>query len=427
MPFRLAAVDPKSVELLRAALRKAQYTADGLAASLGEHGFVPREETVPIALRKLGDDPRATLIRLFLLGVEAPVDEAESALPVAAAAACGLVEMRDGVVIPQVQLLPAGDAAGGIKRGYVSGNFALSLDGGKSIGMLKTAQGGQIYAEPVAEPANGATYQKKHIGNVKYADITIQAGLSMPDAFYQWIADSWSFGAQRKDGAIVAADFNRNAVKELAFSNALITEVGMPALDGSSKDPAYLTLKLTPQSTRPGTPSVTLPAATGKQKAWLPANFKLELGKLDTSRVSKIDSFTIKQTMLQPTTDPGDVFVPDQTVVVAVPPYNLEPGVVDFPNLRVTLAEASAQTWIDWYEDFVRRGNSGDESEKSGSIRFLAQDLSTELARVDLFGVGIFNLTDERPLDATADRIRQLVAELYVERMAFVFPGIKST
>ena len=316
-------------------------------------------------------------------------------------------------------------AAGGVKRAYVSGNFALSLDGGKSIGMLKTAQGGQIYGEPVAEPANGAMYQKKHIGNVKYADITIQAGMSMPDAFYQWIADSWSFGAQRKDGAIVAADFNGNAVKELAFSSALIEEVGIPALDGSSKDPAYLTLKLSPQSTRSGTPSGTLPAAKGKQKAWLASNFRFELGKLDTSRVSKIDSFTIKQTMSQPTTDVGDVFVPDQTVVVSVPPFNLEPGVVDFPNLRVTLAEASAQTWIDWYEDFIR-GNNGDESEKSGSIKFLAQD-ATELARVDLFGVGIFNLTDERPLDAASDAIRRLVAELYVERMAFVFPGIRST
>jgi hypothetical protein len=52
----------------------------------------------------------------------------------------------------------------------------------------------------------------------------------------------------------------------------------------------------------------------------------------------------------------------------------------------------------------------------------------TELAHIDLFGVGIFDLTDERPLDASAaNTISRLVAELYVERMAFVFPGIRST
>ena len=102
-------LDPRSVELLREALRSARYTADGLAESLGDHGFVPRGENVPIALRMLGDDPRATLIRLFLLEVEVPVAEAELALPVAAAEACGLVEVRGDTVVPQVQLIPAGD------------------------------------------------------------------------------------------------------------------------------------------------------------------------------------------------------------------------------------------------------------------------------------------------------------------------------
>jgi methylase of polypeptide subunit release factors len=70
---------------------------------------VPRGENVAVALRMLGDDPRATLIRLFLLELEVPVAEAESALPVAAAAACGLVEVRGDTVVPQVQLIPAGD------------------------------------------------------------------------------------------------------------------------------------------------------------------------------------------------------------------------------------------------------------------------------------------------------------------------------
>jgi len=102
-------LDPPSVELLRVALRNARYTADGLAESLGEHGFVPRGENVTIALRMLGDDPRSTLIRLFLLELEVSVAEASSALPVAAAAACGLVEVRGDTVVPQVQLIPAGD------------------------------------------------------------------------------------------------------------------------------------------------------------------------------------------------------------------------------------------------------------------------------------------------------------------------------
>ncbi len=306
-------------------------------------------------------------------------------------------------------------ATASVKRAYVSGNFALQLDGGKNTGMLKTAQGGQIFGEPVAENTDGL-YAKKHIANVKWADITVQMGLTLPAAFYQWIADSWSFGAQRKNGAVLAADYNFNVVKELDFFNALITEVTIPALDAASKDAAYLTLKLTPESTQPTKPSGTLSSIGGtKQKQWVASNFKLELGKLDTRKVSKIESFTIKQTMVQPSTDLGDVTFPDQALVVSVPPYTLQPGQIDFPNLRVTLQESSAQSWIDWIES------------KTGKLTFFASDM-TELAHIDLFGVGIFDLTDERPLDASAaNTISKLVAELYVERMAFVFPGIRST
>ena len=130
---RLTAVDPAPVELMRAGLRAARYTADGLAESLGEHGFVPRAETVPIALRRLGDDSRATLIRLFLLGIDTPAGDVEAALPVAAATACGLVDARDGMVVPQVQLVPAGDLVfacdrpGGGGRDHVVGPAPASV------------------------------------------------------------------------------------------------------------------------------------------------------------------------------------------------------------------------------------------------------------------------------------------------------------
>lgn len=318
-------------------------------------------------------------------------------------------------------------SSAGPKRAYVSGNFLLSLDGGKNIGSLKSAQGGQIYGEPVAEPANGGTYQKKHIGNVKYADITVQMGMGMPAAFYQWIADSWNNGVTRKNGAIIATDQNGAAVKELDFTQAFIKETTIPALDAASKDAAYLTLKLTPQSTVNGKPGGSLAKSTGAQKKWLVSNFKLQLGSLDTTKVSKIDSFTIKQSMATTSTDVGDVSELDPTILVSVPPFLVEPGVVDFPNLRVTLTEASAATWIAWYEDFIRKGNNSDDYEKTGSISFLDQSMA-ELARIDLFGVGIFNLTDERPFDATAaGAISRLVAELYVERMAFAFPGVQGT
>jgi hypothetical protein len=46
----------------------------------------------------------------------------------------------------------------------------------------------------------------------------------------------------RRDGAIHTADFDVQVKAERAFFEALLTEVGMPAADGSSKAPATITI-----------------------------------------------------------------------------------------------------------------------------------------------------------------------------------------
>lgn len=119
MTRSVSVADPQALALVRTALRDARYTADGLTESLGEYGFVPKGHNLELALRKLGDDPRSILIRLFLLSLDVPADEAEAALPIDAAAACGLVEVLGDSVVPLVQLIPAGDLV-----------FACDRDGG---------------------------------------------------------------------------------------------------------------------------------------------------------------------------------------------------------------------------------------------------------------------------------------------------------
>ena len=66
---------------------------------------------------------------------------------------------------------------------------------------------------------------------------------------------------------------------------------------------------------------------------------------------------------------------------------------MEFPNLAVTLAESHAQTWQDWFDDFVVKGNNGQDNEKNGSLTFLAPDLKTTLATINFFNLGIFRLS----------------------------------
>jgi phage tail-like protein len=296
-------------------------------------------------------------------------------------------------------------------RSYPVENFMLTLDG-VQCGFVKSVGGGDISAEVIEEAVGSSYFVKKHIGQPRYEDFTAQIGFGMVQAVYDWIAASWSMSYMRKNGSIVAADYTLKAQSERQFFNALLTETTVPALDAASKEPAYLTIEFAPEYTKTVKGKGKLGvAAKQQQKLFLPANFRLELDGIDCTRVSKIDSFTVRQTVVSD--DIGDAR-----------DYAKEPGKIEFPNLHVTLAESGVATWESWFEDFVVKGMNDDAKEKSGAIAFLAPDLKTELGRVKLFNVGIFALR-RAVQEAHDESVRHVTADLYCERMAFQVAGTK--
>jgi hypothetical protein len=230
----------------------------------------------------------------------------------------------------------------------------------------------------------------------------------MTSDVYQWINASWSGNSIRKSGAVVAADQRYVAVSQREFFNALITEVTFPKLDGSSKEPAYLTLKCAPEYTRTAKASGGItPVAKADQKVWLSSNFRVAIDGLDCTKVSAVESFTVKQSVVK--NDIGEAR-----------DYVKIPGRLEYPNLTITLAESSVKSWHDWFDDFVIKGNCDDSREKSGSIGLLAPNLTDELMRIDLFNVGIFSLASEKR-DTSAESVARVTAQLYCERMALQF------
>jgi len=290
-------------------------------------------------------------------------------------------------------------------RSFVSGNFSLALDG-TNVGVLKSVDGGGATAEVISEAVGEDRYSHKHLGNVKYEEFSMQLGFGMNKAVYDWIAASWTRNFTRKNGAVVAADFKFDVKSERKFSNALITETGIPACDGSSKDPGYLSLSFAPEQTQDVKASGTL--SVGKQqKLWLPSNFKLEIDGLDCSKVNKIDAFTVKQAVVAG--DLGEERLPTR-----------EPGKIEFPNLSITFAEVSAQSWVDWHKDFVINGNSSSEQEKNGRVVLLSANLQEQLVEIKFFNLGIFKL-DAEAGEPNATAPARMTAELYCERMEFKY------
>ena len=121
---------------------------------------------------------------------------------------------------------------------------------GVRLGFLRAVDGGLPIASVVSEKAE-SLIPKKHLGPISYTPLVMQCAAGMSSVLFDWINASWTGKAQRKDGSIVTADVNLTIVNQRDFVQALITETTIPALDGSSKDPAYLTVTLAPEPRRP--------------------------------------------------------------------------------------------------------------------------------------------------------------------------------
>ncbi len=127
-------------------------------------------------------------------------------------------------------------------RAYVAGKYGIELDG-VVAGWVWSVEGGHATSDVVVEKLGCDHIQKKHIAGVKYEDITVSCGTGMSREFYNWIKASFDHNYQRKNGAVITADYNYKEYTRLSFFHALITEIGFPALDAASKDAAKMTVK----------------------------------------------------------------------------------------------------------------------------------------------------------------------------------------
>lgn len=289
-------------------------------------------------------------------------------------------------------------------RSYVGGYYQLVLDG-LDVGFVKSVDGGAVTAEVIAEKVSQEFFTKKRIGTPRYEPYIIEFDFGANAMLFDWISSAWKGSFTRKNGAIILADFNYKELSATEFFNALITEVTIPALDGSSKEPAYFSAKIAPEYTRSRKGSgAALPKAGAKsQKQWLSSNFRVEIGNLPCNRIMKIDSFTVRTA------------APQDDIGLARD-YEILQTSIEFPNLAITLPESDAEAWFQWHEDFVINGNNDESQEKSGKIEFLSADLKTVLGTIQLYNLGIFELRTQRA-EASSDQIRRVTARLYCERM----------
>jgi len=276
-------------------------------------------------------------------------------------------------------------------------HWFLELNG-VIVGQPHSVQGGEGVAEVVHEPPGPDGVVRKHLGELTYPDIVLRVGLNLGSSFYTWVSTLFNHSAVEASGAVIATDYDYKVKRRLEFGNAIVREVTFPALSAASTDTVFMTVSIAPQFTQRVPATGTVFKASTKPTPWLAGNFAASFGSLPFAKISKIDPFSARRVSADGTG------------------RGLTLANVDFSELGVTL-NGDVPQWNQFYERFVIQGNNSEEDEiGTGSIKFLAPNLSKVLAAIDLRQIGIFSLAPDGPEPVTGTRTK---AGLYVEDARF--------
>lgn len=306
-------------------------------------------------------------------------------------------------------------------RSYAAAHFALELDDTKGVGLFRSIEGGGVKAD-VMTYQYGQHYDKwRYLGKQKYEDIKVQVGMAMSEPFYEWISKFFAGEAVRKNGAIVACDFHYNERARREFTAALIKEITFPKLDGQDKNAAYMSVALAVESIvfGPGSNKRVVQAeGMANQKLWTACNFRFEIDGLQDAcrRVTKVDSFTIKQNVLE--YHAGGHQAPTKT-----------PSQIEFPTLSFYVPEADAGPF---FEHFNKRAmvrerdqRKHDFNKKTGMIETY-DSAGKPLFTVQFFEADICNVQPDKS-DAAGEEIKQVKIDIFTERMTFKYEGSAKT
>ncbi|MDQ3365402.1 MAG: phage tail protein [Myxococcota bacterium] len=303
------------------------------------------------------------------------------------------------------------------RKSYTAGHFELMIDGHRTTAYLKSVEGGHVNIAPVKQSIGGSNKQIKHSSVAEIEPFSIDCGIAGGQEIIRWIQASWNKNYSRRTGQITHANFDLQPTYEHEFFDALITEATFPALDGSSKETAFLKLKVQPERVleRKVTSGSKIDGALGtKQKLWMASSFRLNIDGMPSMQyTNKIDSFTIKQGIKKLYT--GEDKFPQ-----------IEPTKIEFPNLSGTISLEYADDLFNWYQEALGSymgGVSDPRSQKTGSLEYLAPDRKTVLFSIELFEIGIAK-AQIMASQANQDSIKRVKWEFFVGRMDIDGGGI---
>lgn len=279
---------------------------------------------------------------------------------------------------------------------------------GDNVAYVKKFEGLSMEADIVKHDHGGLLGQTKNVANIKWAPGKLTVGAGMGYKMYEWIKLSFEKQWVPRSGTLSVGDFDAKTQTQMTWLGGLVTSVAFPKMDGSSKDAIYLDVEFEAEQVRwaPGDgKDLPQPKYGVKQKAWLGANFRFDMGGLPTQRVATIDAFTWKQKV---TSDSIGT--------------NREPtkhcASVETPDIKISVSMADYDQWAKAAKSWFVDGNHLHDNEMQGAITLLGPDMKKEIGRIELINCG-FKKFSKQALEANSEKIARFDVEFYVEQIKF--------
>ncbi len=181
----------------------------------------------------------------------------------------------------------------------------------RSSSTVRTRSACSARSRAAASSAEVMTYQMgpnydrwRQLGKPKFEDIKLQVGMAMSEPFYTWISKFFDGKVDRKTGAIVAADFYykeraRRNVQGGDDQGAHVPQARRHRQERRVHD-RRRSRSRTSCSRRATASSSPCPPASTSRSCGPPRTSSFRLDGFEAcNRVTKIDSFTIKQTIIE--------------------------------------------------------------------------------------------------------------------------------
>jgi|GEM_PF-1098244 len=284
--------------------------------------------------------------------------------------------------------------------------YALGLDG-QIAGPIASLESGFTSGQVLEGGRPGEI--AKHLETIIHEDISLQCGNTMSPAFYVWIQQALAGQSPQRSGGILTTNLGNQLLDRKDFSGAVLTEVTFPALDAAANTPVSLGIKIKPAqlSYQPGGGQIAFPQAV--KLGWLASHFRIKINGLESAcaHVVEVDSLVWKQEASQ-----AQLRRTERPTV----------GLIQTPNLVLTLPQAQAGPFTEWFYQFVVQGQNSDAHERSGTLEFFASDLQTILFVLNFGHLGIFRMS---PVPQSQNSPVPLVkVEMYCETMQLTqFPN----